>query len=156
DDINNNVGFWQPQADFRIVERIDAVPSTFASFPDIELEAIYEELVKEFTDYQTRLALRAIDKNPDADLVMIYFEQPDGSSHQFLLTDPRQPTDFANPNSIGAGQDAAKVARYAQYVRNAYQAANQAVQRIIDAVGTEADGRPKSNVIVTSDPGFAI
>ena len=46
DDINNNVGFWQPQADFRIVERIDGPPSTFTSFPDTELEAIYEELVR--------------------------------------------------------------------------------------------------------------
>ncbi len=156
DDVNNNVGFWQPQPDFRIVERIDAVPSAFASFPDLDLEAIYEELVKEFTEYQTRLALRAINKNPDADFVMIYFEQPDGSCHQFLLTDPRQPTDFTNPNSIGAGQDAAKVARYAHYVQIAYQTANHAVQRVIDSVGVDASGKPNSNVIVVSDHGFEI
>src|SRR5262249_12490556 len=68
DDINNNVGFWQPQADFRIVERIDAVPSTFASFPDTELEAIYEELVREFVAYQTNVALRAITRFPNVDL----------------------------------------------------------------------------------------
>jgi predicted AlkP superfamily pyrophosphatase or phosphodiesterase len=152
-DIHANVGFWAPQPDFRIPERLSP---GYGPFPDLELEDIYADLVRGFTDYQARLALHAIQRVPDADLVMIYFEQPDGSSHQFLLTDPRQPTDFTNPNSIGAGQDAAKVARYAQYVRNAYQAANQAVQRIIDAVGTEADGRPKSNVIVTSDHGFEI
>src|SRR5262249_44268185 len=42
DDINNNVGFWRPQADFRIPERIPDLPnnvSSFANFPDIELEA---------------------------------------------------------------------------------------------------------------------
>lgn len=85
---------------------------------------------------------------------MYYFEQPDGSAHQFLLTDPRQPSDFLNPNSIGAGQDAAKVARYAEYLKVDYQTADAAVQRIIDSVGTDADGKPKSNVIVTSDHGF--
>ena len=43
---------------------------------------------------------------------MIYIEQPDGSGHQFTLTDPRQATDPTDPNSIGAGQNPAKVARY--------------------------------------------
>jgi len=87
---------------------------------------------------------------------MIYFEQPDGSGHQFLLTDPRQPTDFTNPNSIGAGQDPSKVARYANYLKVAYQTANAAVQRIINAVGVDASGKPNANVIVTSDHGFEI
>src|SRR5262249_59845996 len=36
DDINNNGGFWQPPGDFRIVERVDAVPSTFRMFPHTE------------------------------------------------------------------------------------------------------------------------
>src|SRR5262249_34336113 len=132
DDINNNVGFWQPQPDFRIVEKLDTTPSTFANFPDAQLEAIYEDLVANWTDYQTRVALRALDRMPDAHLVMIYFEQPDGSEHQFLLTDPRQPTDPTNPNSVGAGQDPAKVARYAGYVQNAYVRANKAVQAVIN------------------------
>src|SRR6476661_4557821 len=88
DDINNNVGFWQPQADFRIVERIDGPPSTFTSFPDTELEAIYEELVREFVTYQANVALRAISRFPNVDLAMIYIEQPDGSEHQFLAIDP--------------------------------------------------------------------
>jgi hypothetical protein len=120
DDINNNVGFWQPQPDFRIVERIDATPSTFAAFPDIELEAIYMELVREFVQYQTNVGLRAITRFPNADLVMMYIEQPDGAGHQFLLTDPRQPTDFTNPNTIGKGQDQAKKARYNEYLQAAY------------------------------------
>ena len=85
---------------------------------------------------------------------MIYIEQPDGSGHQFLLTDPRQPTDFTNPASIGAGQDRAKVARYASYVESAYRVASDAVQRIIEAVGTDAAGVPRSNIIVVSDHGF--
>jgi hypothetical protein len=151
DDINNNVGFWAPQADFRIVERISP---GYGTFPDIELEEIYADRVRAFTDYQARIALRAISRVPDADLVMIYFEQPDGSGHQFLLTDPRQPTDFTNPNSIGAGQDPAKVARYANYLQVAYQAANAGVQRIINAVGLDPAGRPNANIIVTSDHGF--
>lgn len=150
-DINTTVGFWAPQPDFRIPQRISP---GFTPFPDEELEAIYADLVDTFTDYQTRLALRAIERYPNADLVMVYFEQPDGSFHQFLLTDPRQPSNPLDPNSIGAGQDAGKVARYAQYRARAYQAANQAVQRLINAVGVDANGVPNSNFIVTSDHGF--
>ncbi|MHC5609675.1 MAG: hypothetical protein ACYTXA_01225 [Nostoc sp.] len=41
---------------------------------------------------------------------MVYIEQPDGSEHQFLLTDLRQATDPSNPNTIGGAQDKAKVA----------------------------------------------
>src|SRR5262249_20005976 len=154
DDINNNIGFWQPQADFRIVERIDAVPSTFASFPDTELEAIYEELVREFVIYQTNVGLRAISRFPNADLVMIYIEQPDGSEHQFLAIDPRQATNPTDPNSIGEHQDPAKLARYRNYIATAYRVANQAVQRVINAVGIDANGVPNSNILVVSDHGF--
>ena len=152
DDINSNVGFWLPQPDFRIPERISP---GFGPFPDLELETMYRDQVRSFTDYQTRVALRAISENPDADLVMTYFEQPDGSGHQFLLIDPRQPTDFTNPASIYEGQDSAKVTRYRNYLKEAYQVANQAVQAIIDAVGTDKRGDPNSNIFVVSDHGFA-
>jgi Type I phosphodiesterase / nucleotide pyrophosphatase len=152
DDINNNVGFWKPQPDFRIPERISP---GFDKFTDAELEAIYADQVKSFVDYQTDIAIRAIKQNNNSDLVLTYLEQPDGSQHQFLLTDPRQASDFTNPNSIGAGQDAAKVARYQKYVETAYQIANNAVQRIIDTVGVDADGKPNSNIIVVSDHGFS-
>ncbi len=152
DDINNNVGFWAPQPDFRIPERLSP---GFTNFPDSELEAIYEDQVRSFVDYQTRVVLRAIAQTPGADLVLTYIEQPDGSGHQFTLTDRRQATDFKNPNSIGSGQDAAKVNRYKRYVRRAYQIANQSVQRIIDAVGVDSSGRPRSNIIVVSDHGMA-
>ncbi len=152
DDINNNIGNWAPQADFRFPERINP---GLAKFSDAELEALYEDQVKTFVDYQTSVLLRSIKQNPNADLVLGYIEQPDGSEHQFLLTDPRQATDFTNPNSISAGQDAAKVARYAKYVEVAYQAANTAVQKVIEAVGVDANGKPNSDVIVTSDHGFA-
>jgi len=87
---------------------------------------------------------------------MVYIEQPDGSSHQFLLTDPRQPTDFTNPASIGAGQDPAKLSRYRSYLTTAYQVTDGAVQRIIEAVGVDSTGKPHSNVIVVSDHGFDI
>jgi|GEM_PF-2424171 len=53
----------------------------------------------------TRLALPAIDQNPDADLRMSYIEQPDGSGHPFMLIDDRQATNTADPNSIGSRQD---------------------------------------------------
>lgn len=152
DDINNNVGFWAPQADFRITERLSP---GFENFSDAELEAIYEDQVRTFVDYQTRVALRAIAKSPNADLVMVYIEQPDGSEHQFLLTDPRQATNPRNPNTIGAGQDQAKVTRYQKYVQTAYRAANNAVQRIISTVGTDTQGKPNSNIIVVFDHGFA-
>jgi len=152
DDINNNVGFWIPQPDFRIVQRISP---GFDNFPDLELEAIYQDQVRTFVDYQTRVALRAIAQNPDADLVLTYIEQPDGSGHQFLITDPRQSTDPRNPNAIANDRDREKIERYQKYLRSAYQAANTAVQRIIDAVGTNKRGRPNSNIIVVSDHGFA-
>jgi predicted AlkP superfamily pyrophosphatase or phosphodiesterase len=47
------------------------------------------------------------------------------------------------------------VARYDSYVQFAYQTANNAVQRIIDTVGTDVSGVPNSNVIVVSDHGFS-
>lgn len=152
DDINNNVGFWAPQPDFRIPERLSP---GFTDFPDADLEAIYEDLVRTFVDYQTRVILRAIAKTPDADLVLAYIEQPDGSEHQFLTIDPRQATTITDPNTIGAGQDQAKIARYQTYVQTAYRVANNSVQRIIDTVGTTRNGTPKSNIIVVSDHGFA-
>jgi len=151
-DINTNVGFWGAQSDFRIPEKLSP---GFNLFPDDELEAIYEDQVSHFVDYQTRVALRAIDQVPDADLAMIYIEQPDGSEHQFLLVDSRQPTNPLDPTSIGTGQDLAKVARYQRYVQVAYQAADRAVQRIIESVGVDSQGRPNSNIIVVSDHGFA-
>src|SRR5262249_31614887 len=82
--VHASVGFWQPSPDFRIPERMAA---GFTDFSDIELEQIYEDQVTTFVDYQTKVALNAVDKNPDADLVMIYIEEPDGASHQFLLTE---------------------------------------------------------------------
>ncbi|MCP1831997.1 putative AlkP superfamily pyrophosphatase or phosphodiesterase [Bradyrhizobium sp. USDA 4532] len=146
DDINNNIGFWRPQADFRIPERLSP---GFTSFSDVEFETMFEDMVKTFVRYQANIGERAIKTHPDADLVMVYIEQPDGSEHQFLLTDPRQGTNPTDPNSIGANQDAAKVKRYASYIRFAYQTADKAVKQIADAAGRD------SNVIVVSDHGFA-
>jgi predicted AlkP superfamily pyrophosphatase or phosphodiesterase len=146
DDINNNIGFWRPQADFRIPERLSP---GFTGFPDVEIEAMFEDMVKTFVRYQADIGERAIQNHPDADLVMIYIEQPDGSEHQFLLTDHRQGTSPTDPNSIGANQDPAKVARYASYIRFAYQTADNAVKQIADAAGRD------SNIIVVSDHGFA-
>jgi hypothetical protein len=151
DDINNNVGFWADQADFRFPERINP---GLTNFSDQELEAIFEDQVVHFVDYQTRVALRAIQQNPNADLVMVYIEQPDGSEHQFLLTDPRQATNPLDPDSIYQNQDPAKLARYRQYIANAYRTASNAVQHIIDTVGTDSKGRPLSDIFVVSDHGF--
>jgi predicted AlkP superfamily pyrophosphatase or phosphodiesterase len=146
DDINNNIGFWRPQADFRIPERLSP---GFTNFPDVEIEAMFEDMVKTFVRYQANIGERAIRNHPDADLVMVYIEQPDGSEHQFLLTDPRQGTNPTDPNSIGNNQDPAKVARYASYIRFAYQTADKAVKQIMHAAGHD------SNIIVVSDHGFA-
>jgi hypothetical protein len=77
--VNDHVGFWRPQPDFRIPECLG--PGS-GPFPDLELEGMYLDQVESFTAYQRNLALHAIAKNPEADLVMIYFEQPDGSGHQ--------------------------------------------------------------------------
>ena len=105
--------------------------------------------MRTFVRYQTRIAERAIQKNRDADLVMVYIEQPDGSGHQFTLTDRRQATDPRNPASIGDNQDQAKIARYDSYLKFAYQQADRAVKRIADAAG------PQANVFVVSDHGMA-
>jgi len=147
DDINNHVGFWRPQADFRIPERL-GTPS-FNTFPDVELETMYEDMVRTFVRYQTGIAERAIHKNRDADLVMVYIEQPDGSGHQFTLTDRRQATDPRNAGSIGDSQDQAKIARYDSYLKFAYRTADRAVKRIAEAAG------PQANVFVVSDHGMA-
>jgi predicted AlkP superfamily pyrophosphatase or phosphodiesterase len=159
DDVNDNVGFWRPQPDFRIPERLSP---GFGPFPDLELEGMYLDQVETFTAYQTNLALHAIARNPEADLVMIYLEQPDGSGHQFTLTDRRQATDPSNALTVGrpgdppgaVGQDLAKVARYAAYVRFAYQQASAAVEAILDAVGLRG-GEPRRDVFVVSDHGMA-
>jgi predicted AlkP superfamily pyrophosphatase or phosphodiesterase len=146
DDINDHVGFWAPQPDFRIPERLSP---GFEAFPDIELETAYQDLVRTFTDYQGEVAKRAIKRNPGADLVMVYFEEPDGSKHQFLLTDPRQATDPRQPATVGARQDRAKVRRYADYVEFAYKQADKAVGEILELTG------PETTVFVVSDHGFA-
>src|SRR5262249_2816572 len=114
----------------------------------------HEDQADTFIAYQTKVALNAIEENPDADLVMIYFEEPDGVEHQYLLTDPRQATNPKDPSTIGSAQDPAKVARYKSYVENAYRRADGAVDAIIRAVGTK-HGVPRSDIIVVSDHGFA-
>jgi len=160
DDINNNVGFWAPQPDFRIPERLSP---GFGVFSDLELEVMYEDQVKAWIAYQTAVAVHAINENPDADLVMIYIEQPDGSGHQFTLTDRRQPTSPTDNTSIGTpgnpagatGQDAAKVTRYARYLEFAYQQANGAVEGILNAIGSRQGGEPQRDVFVVSDHGMA-
>lgn len=152
DEINNSVGFWRPQADFRIPERLSP---GFGPFSDEELEVVYRDQVATFVDYQTRVAQRAIHARPDAELVMVYIEQPDGSGHQFTLTDPRQATDPLNPLSIGAGQDQAKIARYASHLAFGYQQASNAVERIIQTIGVDKLGEPLADVFVVSDHGMA-
>src|SRR5262249_55994169 len=104
----------------------------------VELEAMYEDMVRTFVRYQTRIAERAIHQNRDADLVMVYIEQPDGSGHQFTLTDRRQATDPRNPASILDNQDKAKIARYDSYLKFAYRTADRAVERITEAAGEDA------------------
>jgi hypothetical protein len=146
DDINNNVGFWRPQPDFRIPERLSP---GFTTFPDLELEAAYEDQVTTFLAYQTRLAQHAIVANPGADLVMIYIEEPDGSGHQFTLTTQRQATDPRDPTTIGGNQDRAKIARYSDYVKYGYKRADKVVADIISLVGHGTD------IFVVSDHGMA-
>jgi predicted AlkP superfamily pyrophosphatase or phosphodiesterase len=152
DDINEHVGFWPPQPDFRLVQRLSP---GLDSFSDQELETAYLDQVQTFVDYQTQVALRAIQQNPDADLILTYLVQPDGAGHQFLLTDPRQATNPRDATTILSGQDPAKIQRYQTYLQLAYQAADAAVQRLIAAIGTDRTGQLNRNLIVTSDHGFA-
>ncbi|GDY12940.1 hypothetical protein LBMAG53_18180 [Planctomycetota bacterium] len=156
DDINNNVGFWLAGPDFRFPERLfPTIPAgQTGTFTDAELEAMYQDQVLTTVDYSAQVAIRAITQTPGADLVLTYIEQPDGSTHQYLLQDPRQPTNIKDPNSILDGQDQAKVRRYDGYVRFAYQQADKAVQRILDTIGYDAQGRPLATVLLVSDHGF--
>lgn len=146
DDVNGHVGFWAPQPDFRIPERLSP---GLEGFSDRELEDAYLDQARTFVAYQGKVAKRAIRRNPGADLVMVYFEEPDGSTHQYLLTDPRQATDTRDPNTIGEGQDKAKVRRYARYVADAYRQADKAVAEILELTG------PETSVFLVSDHGFA-
>ena len=123
-------------------------------FSDLELEAVFEDQVNTWSEYQTNVALRAIHQNENADLVMVYSEQPDASEHQFLLVDPRQATNPQDPSSILGHQDPKKIRRYETYVRNAYQAANRLVQAVISSTGIDQRGLPNSDIIVVSDHGF--
>jgi len=160
DDINEHVGSWPPDPDFRITERISP---GFAAFDDLELEAIHRDQTVTFLDFATRMSQRAIARNPGADLAMIYLDQPDASEHQFLLTDARQATDPRDAATVGAagrpagarGQDRQKVARYREHIAFAYRAASDAVERIIQAVGVDHTGRPLADVMVVSDHGMA-
>src|SRR5262249_5258265 len=158
DNINNNVGFWSYSHDFRIVERL--TPS-FAPFSNAELQAIDNAANARFVDYQARLGGVAMQQTPGAGLGMVYIEEPDGLSHQYLLTDQRQAVDFTNPNSIGTAFGGTTnfatdptVAQYAANIQAAYKSADGAVQKILDLVGKDLNGAPKSDIIVVSDHGF--
>lgn len=160
DDINEHVGTWPPDPDFRITERLSP---GLAMFDDLELEAIHRDQTTTFLDFATRMTQRAMSRNPRADLVMVYLDQPDAAGHQFLLTDSRQATNPTDATSVGTrgrpsgatGQDTAKIARYRRQMEFAYRAASDAVERIVQAVGVDKDGRPLSDVIVVSDHGMA-
>ena len=90
-------------------------------------------------------------------------DEPDGSGHQFTLTDRRQATNPLDKSTVGtpsnpagaSGQDAAKVARYADYLRFAYQQASDAVEAVIKAIGMRKNGEPRRDVLVVSDHGMA-
>src|SRR5262249_641450 len=158
DNINNNVGFWSYGHDFRIPEPL--TPS-MAAFSDAELAAIDNAATNRFVDYQARLAVFAMQQTAGASLAMIYIEEPDGLEHQYLLTDQRQAVNPTDPNSIGTAFGGTtnfatdpKVAQYAANIQLAYQVADKAVQTILNYVGQDANGVPKSDVIVTSDHGF--
>ena len=74
--------------------------------------------------------------------------QPDGSGHQFTLTDRRQATDPRNPGSILDNQDKAKIARYDSYLKFAYRTADRAVERIAEAAGSDANVFQWSEAVV--------
>ena len=80
---------------------------------------------------------------------MVYIEQPDGSEHQFMLTDRRQATIRATQARSATTRIKAKIARYNSYLKFAYRTADRAVDRIVEAAGSDA------NVFVVSDHGFA-
>lgn len=152
DEVNRNVGFWAPQPDYRIPERL---LDSLRTFPDEELEAVYLDQMRTFVDYQVSLLRFAIERNPEADLVLGYIEQPDGAGHMFLMADPRQASDARDGTSIGVKQDAAKRARFRRHLALGYQVANEAIERIVNVIGVDRDGVPRRNVLVVSDHGMA-
>ena len=149
DDINNSIGFWRPQADFRIpgADRARASPIS----PTSRSRRCSRTWSRPSCAIRPRSASARSQNHPDADLVMVYIEQPDGSEHQFLLTDPRQGTNPKDPNSIGANQDPAKVARYAVLHPLRLSDGGQGRRSEIMRCGRAAT----ANVIVVSDHGFA-
>ena len=127
DEIDKAIGFWPAEPDFFNLEggRID--------------EATYMEQLERLAVYLKDAMLLAADKY-DFDLLMGYQVQTDEAGHQFFLIDPRQQT-YA---------DAAKRARYAEYIERAYQIADENLKEIIDATMLS-----KTNVIAVSDHGMA-
>ena len=87
DDINTHVGFWAPQPDFRIPERLSP---GFTSFPTWSSKPCMRTKSRPSSAIRRGSPQRAIMQRPGADLVMMYIEQPDGAGHQSTLTDPRQ------------------------------------------------------------------
>jgi len=153
DDIHTTVGFWQPQPDFRIVEKLDASrPRSWLS-PTRARGDLRGPRVN-WTKYQTNVVLRALAREPNAEPRYVLLRAAGRLRAPVPAHRSAQATDPTNPATIGAGQDQAKVARYHKYLRTAYRAANEAVQRVIEAVGTDRHGVPHSNVIVVSDHGF--
>src|SRR5262245_27435028 len=57
DDVNQRVGFWRAQPDFRIPERLSP---GFGTFSDIELETVYEDQVATSMAYQAAVATHAM------------------------------------------------------------------------------------------------
>ena len=135
-----------------------------AAFDDLGFEAIHRDQTVTFLEFATRMSQRAMARNPDANLAMIYLDQPDASAHQFL------PTDTAGDGSDRCGNrgrdwSACWRQRPGQPERSrviastsafAYRAASDAVERIIQAVGVDQTGRPLNDVIVVSDHGISI
>jgi predicted AlkP superfamily phosphohydrolase/phosphomutase len=127
DEIDKSIGFWPAEPDFFNLERgnID--------------EATYMEQLERLADYLKDAMLLAI-KNHKFDLLMGYQVQTDEAGHEFSLVHPRQQS----------FEDAAKRARYAEYLERSYQIADRNLKEIIDAVKLK-----ETNVIAVSDHGMA-
>ena len=131
--------------------------SARASAPsrDLELEAIYRDLVDTFVDYQTRVGLRAIERYPDADLV----DDLHRAARRLRTPVPARPIRASRPTSRTRHRSApARTRRRSPATRLSRDGLPGGERRRAARSSRRSApmprGRPKSNIIVVSDHGF--
>ncbi len=125
--VNRELGFWPGNID---------IPNWQQRL--IDEQTLFEQ-AERLAEYKRALTLLCLRQFP-CDLLILDENLIDNLSHQFLLTDPRQPDYHA--------EDGARRARYARYVERTYQIVDATLGHIMDAASAE------TAVVVASPHGM--